>query len=236
VQASANVQPGEQAGDAAAVDWASLLRYVAATTLQVGNMVLCLLCLDRFVLPSLASGPATGVVAAFFLASSFFSRRLSMLDARRPTLASERSAISSSKRPSWMPPPLVFPIVWSTIGVLRTIASTLVWRTTGALACWPIVLFMTHLALGDTWNVINNSEKRLGVACIGVLFVMSSSVAAAHQYYAVLPRAGLVILPLVLWLCVATLLVFDIHRVNGGLAAHALYPTVGSRLKADMLN
>ena len=210
------------------MDWASLARYVAATALQLGMMVLAMLALDRFLLPRLPIFAQTAFVAFWFLGNSFFSRKFSVLDNSRPTLDSERSAISSRLRPSWMPPPIVFPIVWSSIGLLRCAASTLVWGQTGALATPALIAFMTHLCIGDTWNTINNKEQRLGVASIGVLFVLGSAAATVNAYFATLPLAGYVLSPLVIWLCVATALVWDIWRINGGAAVYPLYPTVGS--------
>lgn len=214
------------------MDWAALVRYFAATALQLAFLVSLMFFADRVLLPRLPASVGTGFVAAFFLVNSFFSRKLSVLDNRRPTLASERDAISSRKRPAWMPKPIVFPIVWSTIGVLRTIAATLVWQQTGALTCWPLIFFMAHLAIGDTWNTINNVEQRLGVACIGVLFVLGSATWAVSQYATVLPLAAYVLSPLLLWLSIASALVWDIWRVNGGLSAYPLYPTLASRRTA----
>jgi translocator protein len=211
-----------------AVDWAALVRYVAATALQLGLMVATMLALDRFLLPRLPLEAQIPLVAFWFLGNSFFSRKFSVLDNSRPTLDSERAAISSRLRPSWMPPPLVFPIVWSSIGLLRCAASTMIWGQTGVLAAPALILFMAHLAIGDTWNNINNKEQRLGVASIGVMFVLGSAAATVSAYYRTLPLAGYVLSPLVVWLCIATALVWDIWRINGGAAAYPLYPTVGS--------
>lgn len=54
-------------------------------------------------------------------------RIFSPLDASRPTIKGERRAMDDKRRPAWMPPPPVFPIVWSSIGLLRCISSVLVW-------------------------------------------------------------------------------------------------------------
>jgi tryptophan-rich sensory protein len=49
------------------------------------------------------------------------------------------SVMSKRVRPSWMPPPLAFPIVWSTIGVLRTVAAVMIWEAVGRCARWRAV-------------------------------------------------------------------------------------------------
>jgi hypothetical protein len=88
----------------------------------------------------------------FFAVMSLKSRALSLLNAVRPT----PSSVDETKRPGWAPPGIVFPIVWcnhlntsgyciansvspsrlrcggcigrSTIGVLRTVSSVMIWE------------------------------------------------------------------------------------------------------------
>ena len=111
---------------------------------------------------------------------------------------------------------------------LRTISSTLVFEALGdKLLVGPLVLFMLHLCIGDTWNHVNNVRKELGTAVPGVLCVWASATAAVFAYHAVLPKAGFVLLPLSVWLSIAAVLVFDIWRLNNTLGRYPLYPTTG---------
>jgi hypothetical protein len=48
---------------------------------------------------------------------------------------------------------LQFPIVWSTIGLLRCASSTVVWETAGKLAHPALIIFCMHLALGGEWGL-----------------------------------------------------------------------------------
>ena len=71
-------------------------------------------------------------------------------------------------------------------------------------------------AIGDTWNYVTNTQARLGVSAAGVTaFVFSSSVAVVAGYYSAVPTAGLILLPLPLWLCVAQVLTWSIWDLNG---------------------
>lgn len=89
-------------------------------------------------------------------------------------------------RPSWMPPPLAFPIVWTTIGVLRTVAAVMIWEAVGRqLLVVPLAAYCLHLSIGDTWNTINNVENRLGTAVLGVGFVWASAVTVDYLYFQV---------------------------------------------------
>jgi len=115
-----------------------------------------------------------------------------------------------------MPPPVVFPIVWSTIAVLRSVSTTMVWEASGRdLLIAPISWFVLHLCVGDTWNTINNVEQRKGTAAVVVLLVWATAANAIFQYYQVSPTAGYVLAPLAVWLSVASVLVWSIWAING---------------------
>jgi len=82
-----------------------------------------------------------------------------------------------------MPPPIAFPIVWSTISILRTVASVLVWEACGRnLLAAPLAWFLLHLCIGDLWNHINNIQRRKGTSAVFVLFVLASVYNAVCQY------------------------------------------------------
>lgn len=211
------------------MDWTAYVRYVGATAVQLTLQAAAMYVLDAFVLPRLPPNASMGCVAAWFLFQSFGSRAFSPLDNRRPTLSSEREAIATRRRPSWMPRPIVFPIVWTCIGLLRTTAATMVWLASGKqLLSVPLLAFQLHLCIGDTWNTINNQEQRLGVAVPGVAAVWASAVYTTLLYGQVSSTAAWVLLPLPVWLTIASLLVFDIWRLNGGADRYPLWPTVGS--------
>ena len=125
-----------------------------------------------------------------------------------------------------MPPPLVFPVVWTTMAGLRTAASVIVFQACGStLLAAPLVAFMLHLCIGDTWNTINNVEQRLGVAVPGVLCVWCGALAATFAYGSVSTLAARVLCPLNVWLTIAALLVHDIWRLNNTDGQYPLWPT-----------
>lgn len=59
-------------------------------------------------------------------------------------------------------------------GVGIPTAASKVWEALGGeLVSVPIAAMVLHLSVGDTWNHINNVEKRLGVAVPVVFLVVS---------------------------------------------------------------
>jgi len=129
---------------------------------------------------------------------------------------SEAAERMTRKRPSWTPPPYAFPIIWSSIGVLRTVSSVIVWEACGrSLLASPLLALLLHLCIGDTWNNINNVEKEAGLAVSGVCVVLASVFSATVAYYRASPAAGLILLPSCVWIGIATCLVYSIWRING---------------------
>ena len=198
-------------------DWAAIGTYIAGTLAQMGLMIVALWGLRQFTLGW--SGPmGVGIAIAFFTLVAIRSRLFSPLNNVRT-----RTTYSSVIRPGWAPPPLAFPIIWMSIGVLRVISSYLVWQAVDQnYLAWPLVIFMMHLSLGDTWNTIFTVEGRLGAAVPVVLMgPLASAIVVAAVYWQVVPLAGQLLLPMVIWLGVASALVISIWRLNG---AEPWYP------------
>lgn len=133
--------------------------------------------------------------------------------------------------PSWTPPGVTFPIMWIlVVAPLRAYSSMLVFEAAGADAhlCMPTLLCLVlHLCVGDTWNTINNVERRLGAAVPGVACVWASVLFASSQYFAADPLAGKLLGLTALWITVAGTLVADTWRVNNEDGTEPLYPYKG---------
>jgi len=89
----------------------------------------------------------------------------------------------------------------------------------------PVLLWLVlHLCIGDTWNTVNNVERRTGAAVPGVLFVWLSALFAAAQFGDVTPLAGQLLGLTTVWLTAAALLIADTWRINNAVESEPLYP------------
>ncbi|AFY46018.1 tryptophan-rich sensory protein [Nostoc sp. PCC 7524] len=205
------------------LDVRAVLVYKLGTILQIGVMILVLLGMEKLVilidsnssLPSWFSTLATGL---FFALLSIRSRIFSLLDNTR-----SRQTYDQVIRPRWSPPPLVFPIVWMIIAVLRVISSVLIWQEMNhQLLVLPFILFVIHLAVGDTWNTIFTVERRLGAAVpVVILGPWLSAIVVTAVYWQTNPLAGMILSFSCVWLTVAAVLVLRIWQLNG---SEPLYP------------
>ncbi|WP_413172393.1 TspO/MBR family protein [Anabaena azotica] len=205
------------------LDIKAVLVYKLGTILQIGVMLLVFLGMEKLVLlidnnsafPSWFSTLLTGL---FFALLSIRSRIFSLLDNTRSSRTYDQVI-----RPKWAPPPLAFPIVWMIIAVLRVISSVLVWQEMNhQFLVLPLILFVLHLALGDTWNTIFTVERRLGAAVpVVILGPWLSAIVVTAIYWQTVPLAGMILSFSCVWLTVAAALVFRIWQLNG---SEPLYP------------
>ncbi|WP_414565118.1 MULTISPECIES: TspO/MBR family protein [unclassified Anabaena] len=205
------------------LDISAVLVYKLGTILQIGVMILVLLGMEKLVMlidnnSSFPSWLSTLLTGLFFAVLSIRSRIFSLLDNTR-----SRQTYDQIIRPTWAPPPLAFPIVWMIIAVLRVISSLLVWQQMNhQFLVVPLILFVVHLALGDTWNTIFTVERRLGAAVpVVILGPWLSSVVVTAIYWQTNPVAGMTLSFSCVWLTVAAVLVFKIWQLNG---SEPLYP------------
>lgn len=197
------------------VDGGAIWRYFLCTAVQFSVMVWFSMWLNVGISRSpLDLTYQKALVGAWFGFNALKSRVFSPLNASRPKVEGEKDAIKERRRPSWMPPPIAFPIIWTTIAVLRAVSSVVVFSTTGTLNNPAHFAMLLHLAVGDTWNSINNAEKRLGTAVVGVCAVLASVYNVVYQYWSVTPTAGVLIAPSAVWITVATVLVYTIWKIN----------------------
>jgi tryptophan-rich sensory protein len=207
-------------------DKVTTLKYVGATLAQIAALTGLLWGMDVFLgrinTEALPHGSLTAIACLFFAFITLRSRLFSILDNSRT-----RSRYTSLQRPGWAPPPLAFPLVWMSIAGLRVVSSYLVWSTLDqTFLSLPLILFMAHLSLGDTWNTIFTVEGRLGTAIPAVIVgPLLSVIAVIISYYQTVPMAGWIIFPSGVWLAIATVLCISLWRLNG---QEPLYPVVAA--------
>jgi benzodiazapine receptor len=205
------------------LDINAVLVYKLGTILQIAVMILVLLGMEKLIIfidhnSGFPSWVSTALTALFFAVLSIRSRIFSLLDNTR-----SRTTYDQVIRPRWSPPPLAFPIVWMIIAVLRVISSVLVWQTMNhQFLVLPLILFVVHLALGDTWNTIFTVERRLGAAVpVVILGPWLSALVVTAIYWETNPLAGMILSFSCVWLTVAAVLVWRIWQLNG---SEPLYP------------
>jgi len=213
------------------LDTDALLRYPLAVGVQIALITASFAAVDA-VTEATIGGPLPWQAVCFlFFAMSLRSRVFSPLDNSRPDRESAMkgeptAGFGDRIMPSWTPPGVVFPIMWVLIiAPLRAYSASLVYEASGSHLLEPALLaLMLHLSIGDTWNTINNVERRTGAAVPGVVCVWASVIFAATCFYDVSQLAGLLLGLTAVWIAVAGTLVADTWRLNNNVETEPLYP------------
>ncbi|MEL4897856.1 TspO/MBR family protein [Crocosphaera sp. Alani8] len=205
------------------IDGKAVVTYLVGTIVQIGLMISALWAMsqayNRILSYNTPDWLPTAIASVFFIFLTIRSRLFSPLDNTRNS-----GTYKQIIRPSWAPPPLAFPIIWMSIGVLRVVSSVLVWQEMEAnFLAFPLILYVIHLALGDTWNTIFTVERRFGAAFpVVILGPWLSAIIVTIIYGQTISLAGFLLLPSVIWLTVACVLVYGIWQLNG---REPFYPT-----------
>lgn len=121
------------------------------------------------------------------------------------------------KKPDWRPKNWMFPVVWTTIYVLSSLAAARVAPLAGnayAMAFWAM-----QIAFNTLWTPVFFGARRmgLGMAVMAVLIVAVAGMLVT--FWRLDAWAGIMLLPYAVWLCLAAPLNWRVWRDNPGAGA-----------------
>ncbi|GLG94313.1 Putative peripheral-type benzodiazepine receptor [Gryllus bimaculatus] len=123
------------------------------------------------------------------------------------------------KRPSWRPPNWAFGPVWTTLYTGMGYASYLVWRDGGGFegnARLPLALYASQLALNWTWSPIFFGAHNIPLSLVNISLLYINTAACGYSFYQINQCAGLLFVPYMAWLTLASCLNYYIYRHNRG--------------------
>jgi len=116
------------------------------------------------------------------------------------------------KKPSWTPPPWLFPLAWTTLYLASAVAATLVAVQDDAgmaLAFWAL-----QIALNTLWSPVFFGLKRLGVAMVVLCGLWVAVLGTMLTFWQLVPLAGYLVAPYLVWVSYAGALNLWIWRKN----------------------
>jgi len=119
-------------------------------------------------------------------------------------------------KPPLAPPGILFPIVWTILYALMGIGAAMVWLEEGSpLRNRGINLFVAQLIVNFFWSLIFFNLQAFGLAFFWLLVLLVLVVWMAYTFYQVIPLAGLLQIPYIVWLLFATYLSAGVWILNG---------------------
>jgi len=120
----------------------------------------------------------------------------------------------SMEKPSFAPPPWVFPVVWSILFVLMGISCYLIYESVSPLRKKALYAYGTQLFLNMFWTLI---FFRLGLylfAAVWLGLIMTAAAVMLIYFYKINKCAAYLQIPYMLWLVFALLLNACVYFLN----------------------
>ncbi|MCV6593460.1 MAG: tryptophan-rich sensory protein [Silicimonas sp.] len=118
------------------------------------------------------------------------------------------------KKPGWTPPNWLFPLAWTVLYIAMSWAAARVAPLPGsaqAMALWAL-----QIALNTLWTPIFFGLRRMGAGLVVVALLWVAVCATLLSFWALDSLAGLLFVPYLLWVTIATALNFSVWRLNTG--------------------
>lgn len=118
------------------------------------------------------------------------------------------------EKPAYYPPEIAFPIVWTLLFTLLGVALWLVWRSSSDGRAVAIGAFALQMVFNVAWTpaFFVLEELLLALGIITVLWVLI--VATIGAFERVDRRAAALLVPYLLWVTFATVLNYELWRLN----------------------
>ena len=118
-------------------------------------------------------------------------------------------------KPSWVPPMWLFPVAWSVLYAMISVAGWLVWKQAGlAGASLAFAIFGLQLALNAGWSAIFFGLHRMDLALIEVAALWASIAALIAAFAPHSQTAAWLLAPYLAWVSFAAFLNFVMLRLN----------------------
>lgn len=118
-------------------------------------------------------------------------------------------------KPSFTPPSWLFGPVWSVLYLAMAIAGWLVWlRPRNIAVALPLALFGGQLVLNALWSILFFGLQAPGIALVEILTLWAMIFATLISFWKISTIAGWLFVPYLAWVSFATILNFEIWRLN----------------------
>lgn len=148
------------------------------------------------------------LMLAGFVVASFAAAALGGMT----TAGAVRNWYPTIAKPTWTPPSWIVGPVWTALYAMMAVAGWLVCRRVG----WGVALvwFAVQLALNATWSPVFFGMHRIGLALVNIVLLWLAIAGTTMAFWRVVPMAGWLFVPYLVWVSFATALNFAIWRLN----------------------
>jgi tryptophan-rich sensory protein len=125
----------------------------------------------------------------------------------------------SLAKPHWQPPDWLFGPAWTLIFALAALSAAFAWRDAPRDRHWTVALFAVNAALNVAWSALFFRFHRPDLALAEVALLWLSILVLVVYLWRRSRPAGVLLLPYLAWVSFASLLNYEIVRLNGPFGA-----------------
>ncbi len=118
--------------------------------------------------------------------------------------------------PSFAPPDYVFPIVWTILYILMGIASYRVWMKRCSINYdqMALILYFIQLIFNFFWPIIFFKYGMFRFAFVWLLVLLVLVILTTIKFFQIDKKAGWLMIPYIIWLAFASILNYNIIKLN----------------------
>jgi len=118
-------------------------------------------------------------------------------------------------KPEWTPPSWIFGPVWFFLYFCMGVAAFLIWESKkNKKIKLPMTIFVLQLILNALWSWIFFGMNNLLYSIIEIIILLSMIVLTIILFYRINKKAGMILIPYLLWVGFATILNYNIWLLN----------------------
>lgn len=127
------------------------------------------------------------------------------------------------EQPPFQPPSWMFGVVWTALYALMGLALAIVWNEPASkMRTAALSIFFVQLLLNFAWSPVFFGAQLIEVGLLLLIAILVAALVTAKLFRRVRPVAGWLLLPYLLWLCLAVTLNYETGRLNPGADAMPL--------------
>lgn len=129
-------------------------------------------------------------------------------------LFSNSSAYSTLNKPSFSPPSLLFPIVWTILYILMGVSSYIIYMSDDPGRKRALKTYVVQLVFNFFWSIIFFGLSQYRFAFLWLLALILLIIIMIRQFYRISPVSAYLQIPYLLWCIFAAFLNFMIVQMN----------------------
>lgn len=129
-------------------------------------------------------------------------------------LSGSASTYLTLEKPSFSPPAIIFPIVWTILYILMGISSYIIYSSNNPNKSKALKIYGFQLFFNFFWSILFFGFSQYLLAFLWLIILIVLIILMIKQFYAISPLAAYLQIPYLIWCLFAAYLNYSIYIMN----------------------